>query len=234
MKPAREKRAEPGKRASAPPQPPALPEVGSLEAQALPTEVAAQAGEAAADLTPIVSGNLRRLRAARGLSLERLARASGVSRAMLGQIELAQSAPTINVLWKIARALGVPFSALISSHGSSGTVVLPAAKARRLTSHDGKFSSRALFSFDTPRKVEFYELRLAPFGVEEADAHPPGTSENLVVQSGALALTVDTETHALGTGDAVVFQADVPHAYRNPGAVETVMYLVMTYAETIG
>ena len=66
------------------------------------------------DLTPILGANLRRLRIRRGLSLERLARASGVSRAMLGQIELGQSTPTINVVWKIARSLSVPFSALIS------------------------------------------------------------------------------------------------------------------------
>jgi DNA-binding XRE family transcriptional regulator len=59
----------------------------------------------ATDLAPVVGGNLRRLRTRRGLSLERLAQISGVSRAMLGQIELGQSAPTINVLWKIARAL---------------------------------------------------------------------------------------------------------------------------------
>src|SRR5688572_24249654 len=61
------------------------------------------------DLTPIVGGNVKRFRAERGWSLQRLADESGVSRAMLGQIELEQSAPTINVLWKIATALGVPF-----------------------------------------------------------------------------------------------------------------------------
>ena len=43
--------------------------------------------------------NLRRLRTRQGLSLERLARLSGVSRAMLGQIELGRSAPTITAPW---------------------------------------------------------------------------------------------------------------------------------------
>src|SRR5262245_31000688 len=116
----------------------------------------------AADLTPIVGANLKRFRTERGLSLERLSRASGVSRAMLGQIELGQSTPTINVLWKIARSLGVPFSALISQQASTGTVVLQASRARVLRSHDGSFSSRALFPMDRPRHIEFYELRLAP------------------------------------------------------------------------
>ena len=40
------------------------------------------------DFAPAVGANLRRLRTRRGLSLERLAQASGVSRAMLGQVEL--------------------------------------------------------------------------------------------------------------------------------------------------
>ena len=31
--------------------------------------------------------------------------------------------------------------------------------------------------------------------------------------------------------DAILFEADVPHQYRNPGNTELLMYLVMTYAE---
>src|ERR1044071_751456 len=84
------------------------------------------------DLTPILSANLRRLRIRRGLSLERLARASGGSRAMLGQIELGQSTPTINVVWKIARSLGVPFSALISHSVRPRTALLRAERAKVL------------------------------------------------------------------------------------------------------
>jgi transcriptional regulator with XRE-family HTH domain len=186
------------------------------------------------DLAPVVGTNLRRLRTRRGLSLERLAQISGVSRAMLGQIELGQSAPTINVLWKIARALEVTFSALISARSQSGALVLRSADSKILTSKDRTFSSRALFPFDAPRRVEFYELRLGAGAVEEADAHPPGTGENLVVTAGSLEIDVAGETHQLETGDSILFEADTPHAYRNPGRVEAVMYLVMTYAEEIG
>lgn len=191
-------------------------------------------GQDAADLAPIVGRNLRRLRTHRGLSLEKLAKASGVSRAMLGQIELGQSAPTINVLWKIARALGLPFSALITENAPTGARVLRSVQARRLTSHDGRFTSRALFPFDSPRKVEFYELTLAPGAEERADAHPPGTSENLVVTEGSVEIELEAETHELGTGDAIVFEADAPHVYRNPGKSAAVMYLVMTYTEEVG
>jgi transcriptional regulator with XRE-family HTH domain len=186
------------------------------------------------DLTPAVGANLRRLRVKRGLSLERLAHASGVSRAMLGQIELNQSTPTINILWKIARALNVPFSALISQPAVGRARVLPVARMKILTSRDGKFSSRALFPFDQPRKVEFYELRLAPHASELAEPHLPGTVENLVVTTGSLEVRVGEEHHRLATGDAIQFEADVPHEYQNPGGREAVMYLVMTYADKLG
>ena len=190
----------------------------------------AAAPDAASDLTPMVGANLRRFRADQNLTLEKLAALSGVSRAMLSQIELEQSTPTINVLWKISRALGVPFSALISQPTTSAVTVLPASRARILLSQDGKFSSRALFPFDRARMVEFYELKLAPLAAEHAEAHAPGTAENLVVASGALEMTVGEEQHLLSAGDSIVFQADLPHVYRNPGKTETVMYLVMTYA----
>jgi transcriptional regulator with XRE-family HTH domain len=184
----------------------------------------------ATDLTPILGANLRRLRIRRGLSLERLARASGVSRAMLGQIELGQSTPTINVVWKIARSLSVPFSALISHNERPRTALLRAERAKVLTSADGSFISRALFPFDEARKVEFYELRLRPQGREVAEAHPAGTTENLVMSAGSLNLLVDGERFALEAGDAVFFEADVAHEYFNPGDRDAVMYLVMTYA----
>ncbi len=193
-----------------------------------------EAAPESADLAPIVGGNLRRLRTRRGLSLERLAQISGVSRAMLGQIELGQSAPTINVLWKIARALEVTFSALISQRTQSGALVLRSGESKLLSSKDRSFTSRALFPFDEPRRVEFYELHLAGGSIENADAHLPGTAENLVVTAGTIEIDVGGDTHKLETGDSILFEADTPHAYRNPGKVEAVMYLVMTYAEEIG
>jgi transcriptional regulator with XRE-family HTH domain len=161
--------------------------------------------------------------------LERLARASGVSRAMLSQVELGRSAPTINVVWKIARALAVPFSALITDPGASRHTVMRASTARVLTSHDGSFVSRALFPFDQARDVEFYELRLAPASVEKADPHPPGTRENLVVVVGVLGLVIASNRVRLGPGDAILFEADVAHEYWNDGDVPLLMYLVMTY-----
>jgi transcriptional regulator with XRE-family HTH domain len=204
-------------------------------AESKPTEVPREAAPAtASDLTPVVGTNLRRLRGQRGLSLEKLSKLSGVSRAMLGQIELGQSAPTINVLFKISSALGVPFGGLISARQEGGLHVLKGEQAKRLTNHDGSFSSRALFPFDSPRRVEFYELTLRPNAVEKAEAHNPGTVENLVVSQGAVEIEVAGKKEALQAGDAIVFEADVPHVYRSRSSTDSVMYLVMTYADTVG
>lgn len=190
--------------------------------------------DAVDDLPLVVGANLRRVRTRRGLSLERLAKASGVSRAMLGQIENGHSVPTISVLWKITQALGVTFAALTASSDGAGTQILHADKSKVLTSADGKFSSRALFPFEPGRRVEFYELRLKPAGQEDADPHLPGTRENLAVVSGHVEIGINGTASQLHPGDAIVFDADVPHSYRNIGTEEAVLYLVMTYADPVG
>jgi transcriptional regulator with XRE-family HTH domain len=184
-------------------------------------------------LAESIGRNLRSLRVRRGFSLERLAKASGVSRAMLGQIELGKSVPTISLMWRVAKALDVPFSALNVDMEASSSVVLRAKDAKILTSHDGSFSSRSLFPHDTSRKVEFYELELAPQSEERAHAHAPGTIENLVVTRGEATIVVGAESYQLKENDAILFQADVPHIYRNPGNVKTVMYLVMSYPDIV-
>lgn len=186
-------------------------------------------------LSSILGRNLRRLRKSRGHSLDRLAKLSGVSRAMLGQIENGQSAPTINVLWKIASALDVPFASLLTEQKIGGTVVLRRERAKILASSDGRFTSRALFPFDDARRVEFYEVRLASYHREDSQAHAPGTREILVVAKGAIEVLIGQDPpRSLGEGDTILFEADVPHAYRNFGANEAVIYLVMTYVEPIG
>jgi rhodanese-related sulfurtransferase/transcriptional regulator with XRE-family HTH domain len=185
-------------------------------------------------LDAIVGANLKEQRTRRGLSLDELAGQAGVSRALLGHIELGRTIPSIGIVWKIAQTLGVPFSVLLSTQDTSSTSVLRKAKARRLLSADGRFSSRALFPFGEQRTTEFYELWLAPHGREDAEAHQPGTKENIIVTAGRLELSFAQERILLETGDAVVFVADVPHSYVNPGGEECFMNLVMTYAAPVG
>jgi transcriptional regulator with XRE-family HTH domain len=186
------------------------------------------------DLPALVGRNLRRLRTRRGYSLERLARQSGVSRAMLGQIETGKSVPTIGVLWKVANALDVPFAHLLQMDVSHGPVILRRSDAKLLTSSQGQFTSRALFPSEGSRTVEFYELRMAALHRETAGAHALGTQENLFVAKGVVEITVGAEKPmTLTEGDAVLFDADAPRAYRNLVASEAVLYLVRTSVERV-
>jgi transcriptional regulator with XRE-family HTH domain len=187
------------------------------------------------DVPAIVGQNLKRLRKAQGHSLERLAELSGVSRAMLGQIETAKSVPTVSLLWKIADALGVPIASLIATRNGSTTVVLTGDQTTVLASGDGRFLRRHLFPLDRFRGTEFYELRIGPRHREAAEPLPPGTRENLVVARGALSITVGSERPiALGEGDAILFEADVAHAYENAGDTEALAYLVVSHCSIRG
>lgn len=182
------------------------------------------------ELDSVIAANLRELRTQRSLSLDATARLTGLSRSLLGQIELGQNTPSLGVVWKIARAFEVPFASLLAAQQQVTTAVLRADKAKRLISADGRFSSRALFPFGESNKVEFYELWLKGHGREEAEAHAPGTRENLVVTSGKLVVEFSGTRHELAKGDAIVFGADVPHVYFNPASEDCWMHLVMTYS----
>jgi transcriptional regulator with XRE-family HTH domain len=202
--------------------------IGTAEAP-VPTIIADKNSDE--NLGVLVGQNMKRLRQRRNLSLEALAKMSGVSRAMLNQIELARSVPTINIVWKIASAFAVPFSTLITSHDAERMRVLRASQTKILTSATGEFSSRALFPFDGERRTEFYEIRLKAGCIESAEPHPAGTIENLVVVQGTLEITVESEIQRLAAGDAILFEADKPHSYRNPLKEDAAAYLVMTYVE---
>jgi transcriptional regulator with XRE-family HTH domain len=180
------------------------------------------------DVGKRVAENLRRRRKARAMSLDDLARASGVSRAALSQIETRKTNPTVGILWKVAVGLGLPFAELIGEPASTASVVRKNA-AHVLRSVDGKFTSRPLAPSGASPLVELYELTLALGAVHASDAHAEGTREMLVVLEGALRLRVGEAVYELGDGDSVSFLADVAHAYENAGKGVLRLYNVILY-----
>ncbi|MCZ8157962.1 MAG: XRE family transcriptional regulator [Leptospira sp.] len=190
--------------------------------------------EAGDYITDVVKENLKLIRHTKGYSLDKLANRCGVSRAMLSQIEQGKSVPTISVLWKIANGLSVPFSELLKEKNQDGVHVLKSENSKVLYSNSKVFASRALFPFLGNRKTEFYELVLKPGGHEVAEAHKPGTTENIVVVSGKLRLRVGEKVVELDAKDSVFFKADISHEYSNPTDQETLMYLVMDYTDEVG
>ncbi|HTO80507.1 MAG TPA: XRE family transcriptional regulator [Methylocystis sp.] len=174
---------------------------------------------------------LQRLINRRGRTYERVAALSGLNVSELRRIGSGEEPPTIAHLWRIAKALDVPFGSLIAAKENSGLLVIRKREAQAVRSGDGAFVSRALYPYNSDRPVEFYHVTVGPSHIERSEAHAPGTKETLVVARGSIEVIVGKAPPVqLDEGDAVDFLADAPHSYRNLGVVPAAIYLVMSYA----
>jgi transcriptional regulator with XRE-family HTH domain len=182
----------------------------------------------AAEMAKRVATNLKEMRKARGLTLDQLAVASGVSRAALSQIETQRTNPSLGVLWKIAVGLGVHFAELLGVTGQNVSI-LRRDEAQVLRSSDGKMESRPLAPAGASPWTEAYELRLAARGRHDSDPHATGTRELVVVLGGQLRLRIGEEAYDLAAGDAISFTADQPHSYENAGIAEMRCHDVIIY-----
>ena len=159
---------------------------------------------------------LRQLRAARQWSLTQTAEQTGVSKAMLGQIERGESSPTVATLWKIATGFNVPFSAFLDSPEDAPALTLQRAGERAgLRQANAAMHIVPLFPFDAQLGFDMFVIDLAPGAVSTSTPHEAGVIEHVIVLEGQLELRVNTVWHRLGAGDALRFRADCPHTYRN-------------------
>ena len=160
-----------------------------------------------------ISHNLQRLRDKRQLSLEALAHASGVRRAMIAQIEAGRSFPSVKVLSKVAAALKVSIAEFLDPDGA------------------GMVIRRALPPEHAAPLVTFNELRLRPQAEERVPGNPHGVQNHLLVAEGTLELKINDELVVLHAGDSILFRAERPHRYRNPHNSEAVAYLLTSPAQ---
>jgi transcriptional regulator with XRE-family HTH domain len=182
----------------------------------------------AAELGRRVADNLRERRRVAHLSLDELAKLSGVSRAALSQIETCKTNPSLSVLWKVAVGLKIPFAELIGESRESVSL-LRRNEAQVLKSVDGKMESRPLARSGAGPGVEVYELRLTGHADHVSEPHAPGTRELITVVQGSLKMSVGEETYVLAVGDSLVFAADQHHVYENPGGAEARYHNVIVY-----
>lgn len=183
------------------------------------------------DLGRVIGENLRRLRAENGLSLDALAKESGVSKSRLSQIEQGEANPSISTIWQIASALKVGFSALVD-HPQPDSVLVRGHDVEPVTADDGRYRVYLLFPFDAQKGFEVYRCELDSGGRAESAPHPAGTSETVIVQTGRLEVGVGDSMHYLGPGDALRFRADLPHTYGNPDGTTAVFSFVIAYPRT--
>lgn len=173
------------------------------------------------NVTEQIAERVRGLRSARGLTLEALADASGVSRSAISLIERAESSPTAVVLERLATGLGVPLAALFERSEA-------AASPHSRRSDQVEWTDPV--SGYTRRNVSPQGAR-APFRIVDvcfpAGAHVAYESgglggnvhQQIWVLEGAVTVTVGPDRFPLAAGDCLAMQLDQPIAFQNPTAV---------------
>lgn len=154
-----------------------------------------------------IAQHLKKMRTNRGLSLDATAKLTGVSKAMLGQIERQESSPTISKLWQISSGLNTSFSAFF------------AQEAEMLLSgntfpNDKNMHVKTIFPYQSDTKLEVFEIELNQYHQQMSDRHAVGVIEHICVLKGELDLYFDATWQHLKCGESCRFHADQIHGYR--------------------
>lgn len=177
------------------------------------------------DSVKMIAANVRRLRATRGLSAAGLARASGVARATLAELEAGRGNPTVETLYGLASVLGVPLADLLVEAEAPAVHVVRAGEGPRVWGPVVEVRLLRQAAVDRAR-VEVYELHVLPGRLRRADPHQAGVTEQLLVHSGRLRTGPEQDPVELGPGDFVAFDGSVAHVYealREPVSATLVM-----------
>ena len=168
-----------------------------------------------------LAATLKNLRQERAWSLSKLAEETGVSKAMLGQIERNESSPTVATLWKIATGLNVPFSVFITPPETDGEQSFdPQQQAMVVT---------PIFPWDPELCFDHFSITLAPGTLSESTPHEKGVIEHVVVIGGQLDMCIQGEWRRLEAGEGLRFAGDLPHAYRNSGEQTVHFHSIIHY-----
>ncbi|NOU87471.1 helix-turn-helix domain-containing protein [Paenibacillus sp. LMG 31460] len=176
----------------------------------------------------MVGRKLLNIRKTRGLSLDQVADLTGVSKAMLGQIERGDSNPTISVLWKIVSGLQISFTSLIEDTEPKITVVR-ATGLSPFEEEDGQYRAFPLFPFHPQKSFEIYTVEMDRDCSHASEPHNEGVEEYILMVEGSLDLTISQESYTLKAGDAIHFTADRPHTYTNTSDAKAVYKTLIYY-----
>jgi transcriptional regulator with XRE-family HTH domain len=179
------------------------------------------------DAQAAIARQVRSLRQGRRWSLDELASRSGVSKGMLVQIEGARTNPSIGTLCRVAESFGVSIGRLIESEPEPVVKIVGADEPAVLWHGSLGGAGRLLRGVNDPAFVEVWEWRMPPGEDHGSGDHTPRTRELIHVREGELEVIVDITKYRVQTGETIDFQADRPHSYRNPGAVEAVLTMVV-------
>lgn len=173
----------------------------------------ANSGDVDRDLVVTVGDNIHLWRLRRGWSLGDLARSSGVSKSTLSTLESGEGNPGLETLLSVSRALGLPFSELIT-RSAPGVDVMRHGEAAAIVSAEGTFRGSLLTATGRRGTAELYLFDVDQGGAYTSGGHQSGVVETIVCLAGQIEVGPPDATVLLTPGDRGTFQADTPHVYR--------------------
>lgn len=174
----------------------------------------------------IVAKNIKRLREENKLSMDQLAKLSGVSKSMLAQIERGDGNPTISTLWKISNGMKVPFDAL-TVRPESPYEIVKTSEIQPLLEDDGKVKNYSIFPDDENRRFAVYYLELDEGSYWESESHLKGTTEFITIFTGKIEIYAGGQRFVVEKGESIRFKADVVHSYKNIGSGSVILHMIL-------
>ena len=167
-----------------------------------------------------VSENLKKIRKAKGMSLDQVSEQTGVSKSMLAQIEKGTANPSLGVLGKITSGLRIEFQRLIDPPRMDYCLVTPKelVPTKEL---EGQYKVWTCFPYEDSQTVEVYQINIEPGGCYFSGSHGEKTREYLAVTEGKLLVESHEHIQEICKGQIYKFETDQPHVYRNPGEEES-------------
>jgi transcriptional regulator with XRE-family HTH domain len=159
-----------------------------------------------------IAAALRRERERVGLSLTEAARRAGIAKSTLSQLESGTGNPSVETLWALAVALGVPISQLVDPPVPQVRVVR-SGEGPRITSDHAAYAGILLAAGSPHSRRDLFVVEQEPGTVRQADPHIPGSIEHLIVAAGRMRVGPLGAAVEVGPGDYVSFRGDVAHTY---------------------
>ena len=181
---------------------------------------------------PQVGKNIAKFRNSKNLTLNILSERSGVSKAMLSQIESNKVNPTIATVWKISRGLGVELQELIDvdSQPKRTFSVNPSEKeGASIEATENGAKIKILSPIDMVEDMEMYLLTLEPHTSLRSDPHYEGTQEFLTIIKGGVRVVAGDNEADLKKGDFIIYHCDVEHTIFNNTNQSAIVHMVVRY-----
>lgn len=166
-----------------------------------------------------VGSQVKALRKERGLTLSQLSELTGLSPAIVSQIERGLANPSFTTLVQLAHGLGIPVGRFFPTQEESTSPVVRKDERRNLKGTARESNGGEVYELLTPNlngSLEVHWIVSPPGSDTSATPFRHGGEEFGVVLSGKKDVYLDGELYVLEAGDSITYASDVPHWYMNP------------------